>query len=171
MSDSIFCSFRGQEMKYSLCSQLPSRSLTWDFLGLLGHRIYNIWWLTRYCGFFFKPVGPCVKWLLLLTMELFWPFSLLNRFSLFFSQFVSPMCYSHIYSEKIVHLPHCYFVNDYKQVNIEIWFVHFHTKSCGQANIYSLLMPPEKSWCSRSWLPAQTIRLWATWRQIHICLF
>lgn len=32
-------------------------------------------------------------------------------------QFVSPMCYAHIYSEKLVHLPHCYFVNDYKQVN------------------------------------------------------
>lgn len=31
-------------------------------------------------------------------------------------QLVSPEEYSHIYSEKIVHLPHCYFVNDYKQV-------------------------------------------------------
>jgi hypothetical protein len=31
-------------------------------------------------------------------------------------QFVSPNCYAHIYSEKLVHLPHCYFVNDYKQV-------------------------------------------------------
>lgn len=33
-------------------------------------------------------------------------------------QFVSPLKYSHIYSEKLVHLPHCYFVNDYKQVCI-----------------------------------------------------
>ena len=33
-------------------------------------------------------------------------------------QFVSPSCYAHIYSEKLVHLPHCYFVNDYKQVHI-----------------------------------------------------
>jgi protein O-GlcNAc transferase len=32
-------------------------------------------------------------------------------------EFVSPTCYSHIYSEKLVHLPHCYFVNDYKQKN------------------------------------------------------
>jgi protein O-GlcNAc transferase len=31
-------------------------------------------------------------------------------------EFVSPSCYAHIYSEKLVHLPHCYFVNDYKQV-------------------------------------------------------
>ncbi|MCI28198.1 putative UDP-N-acetylglucosamine--peptide N-acetylglucosaminyltransferase SEC-like, partial [Trifolium medium] len=31
-------------------------------------------------------------------------------------EFVSPLQYAHIYSEKIVHLPHCYFVNDYKQV-------------------------------------------------------
>ncbi|TVU36056.1 hypothetical protein EJB05_17967 [Eragrostis curvula] len=28
---------------------------------------------------------------------------------------VSPLEYSHIYSENLVHLPHCYFVNDYKQ--------------------------------------------------------
>lgn len=32
-------------------------------------------------------------------------------------QFVSPLRYAHIYSEKLVHLPHCYFVNDYKQVS------------------------------------------------------
>ena len=32
------------------------------------------------------------------------------------SQFVSPSHFAHIYSEKLVHLPHCYFVNDYKQV-------------------------------------------------------
>ncbi|KAI3971963.1 hypothetical protein MKX01_030164 [Papaver californicum] len=31
-------------------------------------------------------------------------------------EFVSPTGYSHIYSEKLVHLPHCYFVNDYKPV-------------------------------------------------------
>ncbi|WVZ67695.1 hypothetical protein U9M48_016739 [Paspalum notatum var. saurae] len=31
-------------------------------------------------------------------------------------EFVSPLEYSHIYSEKLVHLPHCYFVNDYKQL-------------------------------------------------------
>lgn len=38
--------------------------------------------------------------------------------SYYFSlQFVSPLRYAHIYSEKIVHLPHCYFVNDYKQVS------------------------------------------------------
>ncbi|XP_022848769.1 probable UDP-N-acetylglucosamine--peptide N-acetylglucosaminyltransferase SEC [Olea europaea var. sylvestris] len=35
-------------------------------------------------------------------------------------EFVSPMRYSHIYSEKLVHLPHCYFVNDYKQKNRDV---------------------------------------------------
>ena len=29
-------------------------------------------------------------------------------------EFMSPLCYEHIYSEKLVHLPHYYFVNDYK---------------------------------------------------------
>jgi len=29
--------------------------------------------------------------------------------------FISPRHLSHIYSENLVHLPHCYFVNDYKQ--------------------------------------------------------
>lgn len=44
--------------------------------------------------------------------------ALLNLLNLFFCfQFVSPLRYAHIYSEKIVHLPHCYFVNDYKQVS------------------------------------------------------
>jgi predicted O-linked N-acetylglucosamine transferase (SPINDLY family) len=38
-------------------------------------------------------------------------------------QFVSPSSYAHIYSEKLVHLPHCYFVNDYKQVCL-------HASSC-----------------------------------------
>ncbi|GMH11397.1 hypothetical protein Nepgr_013238 [Nepenthes gracilis] len=32
-------------------------------------------------------------------------------------EFVSPSRFAHIYSEKLVHLPHCYFVNDYKQKN------------------------------------------------------
>ncbi|KAL6345170.1 hypothetical protein AAG906_013654 [Vitis piasezkii] len=35
-------------------------------------------------------------------------------------EFVSPLCYAHIYSEKLVHLPHCYFVNDYKQKNRDV---------------------------------------------------
>ncbi|XP_039030503.1 probable UDP-N-acetylglucosamine--peptide N-acetylglucosaminyltransferase SEC isoform X2 [Hibiscus syriacus] len=35
-------------------------------------------------------------------------------------EFVSPLQYSHIYSEKLVHLPHCYFVNDYKQKNRDV---------------------------------------------------
>uniref|UniRef100_A0A0E0CC33 protein O-GlcNAc transferase n=1 Tax=Oryza meridionalis TaxID=40149 RepID=A0A0E0CC33_9ORYZ len=35
-------------------------------------------------------------------------------------QFVSPLKFSHIYSEKLVHLPHCYFVNDYKQKNRDV---------------------------------------------------
>ncbi|KAJ0612395.1 putative protein O-GlcNAc transferase [Helianthus annuus] len=35
-------------------------------------------------------------------------------------EFVSPLKYSHIYSEKLVHVPHCYFVNDYKQKNLDV---------------------------------------------------
>ncbi|KAH7543355.1 hypothetical protein FEM48_Zijuj02G0175400 [Ziziphus jujuba var. spinosa] len=35
-------------------------------------------------------------------------------------EFVSPFRFSHIYSEKLVHLPHCYFVNDYKQKNRDV---------------------------------------------------
>ncbi|KAJ4762338.1 UDP-N-acetylglucosamine--peptide N-acetylglucosaminyltransferase 110 kDa subunit [Rhynchospora pubera] len=35
-------------------------------------------------------------------------------------EFVSPIKYAHIYSEKLVHLPHCYFVNDYKQANRDV---------------------------------------------------
>ncbi|GMH20261.1 hypothetical protein Nepgr_022102 [Nepenthes gracilis] len=35
-------------------------------------------------------------------------------------EFVSPTHLSHIYSEKLVHLPHCYFVNDYKQKNRDV---------------------------------------------------
>lgn len=35
-------------------------------------------------------------------------------------EFVSPTKFSHIYSETLVHLPHCYFVNDYKQKNRDV---------------------------------------------------
>ncbi|XP_057499292.1 probable UDP-N-acetylglucosamine--peptide N-acetylglucosaminyltransferase SEC isoform X2 [Actinidia eriantha] len=35
-------------------------------------------------------------------------------------EFVSPTQFSHIYSENLVHLPHCYFVNDYKQKNRDV---------------------------------------------------
>ncbi|CAN1233806.1 Probable UDP-N-acetylglucosamine--peptide N-acetylglucosaminyltransferase SEC, partial [Linum perenne] len=35
-------------------------------------------------------------------------------------EFVSPLQYARIYSEKLVHLPHCYFVNDYKQKNLDV---------------------------------------------------
>ncbi|KAG5588652.1 hypothetical protein H5410_049086 [Solanum commersonii] len=35
-------------------------------------------------------------------------------------EFVSPMKYAHFYSEKLLHLPHCYFVNDYKQINHDV---------------------------------------------------
>jgi protein O-GlcNAc transferase len=35
-------------------------------------------------------------------------------------ELVSPTRYAHIYSEKLVYLPHCYFVNDYKQVRLAI---------------------------------------------------
>ena len=47
-------------------------------------------------------------------------------------QFVSPSCYSHIYSEMLVHLPHCYFVNDYKQVKYIFLFKYYqkHSLQC-----------------------------------------
>ena len=35
-------------------------------------------------------------------------------------EFVSPLCYAHIYLEKLVHIPHYYFVNDYKQKNRDV---------------------------------------------------
>ncbi|KAK9201162.1 hypothetical protein WN944_016363 [Citrus x changshan-huyou] len=35
-------------------------------------------------------------------------------------QFVSPLRYAHIYSGKLVHVPHCCFVNDYKQINMDV---------------------------------------------------
>ncbi|PPS01368.1 hypothetical protein GOBAR_AA19296 [Gossypium barbadense] len=43
-------------------------------------------------------------------------------------EFVSPLCYAHIYSEKLVHLPHCYFVNDYKQKNRDVLDPHCQHK-------------------------------------------
>lgn len=36
-------------------------------------------------------------------------------------EFVSPTQFSRIYSEKLVHLPHSYFVNDYKQQNGDVF--------------------------------------------------
>ncbi|XP_024526762.1 probable UDP-N-acetylglucosamine--peptide N-acetylglucosaminyltransferase SEC [Selaginella moellendorffii] len=35
-------------------------------------------------------------------------------------ELVCPNEFAHIYSEKLVHLPHCYFVNDYKQKNRDV---------------------------------------------------
>ncbi|XP_021772726.1 probable UDP-N-acetylglucosamine--peptide N-acetylglucosaminyltransferase SEC isoform X2 [Chenopodium quinoa] len=43
-------------------------------------------------------------------------------------EFVSPFCSAHIYSEKLVHLPHCYFVNDYKQKNRDLLDPNCHPK-------------------------------------------
>ncbi|GMN25847.1 hypothetical protein TIFTF001_001078 [Ficus carica] len=43
-------------------------------------------------------------------------------------EFVSPLHLSHIYSEKLVHLPHCYFVNDYKQKNQDVLDPNFQHK-------------------------------------------
>ncbi|KVH97005.1 Tetratricopeptide-like helical [Cynara cardunculus var. scolymus] len=36
------------------------------------------------------------------------------------NEFVSSTWFSHLNSEKLVHLPHCYFVNDYKQKNLDV---------------------------------------------------
>ncbi|XP_052182661.1 probable UDP-N-acetylglucosamine--peptide N-acetylglucosaminyltransferase SEC isoform X2 [Diospyros lotus] len=43
-------------------------------------------------------------------------------------EFVSPLNFSHYYSEKLVHLPHCYFVNDYKQKNLDVLDTNCHHK-------------------------------------------
>lgn len=43
-------------------------------------------------------------------------------------EFVSPTHLSHIYSEKLVHMPHCYFVNDYKQKNQDVLDPACHPK-------------------------------------------
>ncbi|CAL5438589.1 unnamed protein product [Camellia sinensis] len=48
-------------------------------------------------------------------------------------KFVSPSCFSHIYSEKLVHLPHCYFVNDYKQMLLH--------KVCNLTKLFSQMLP------------------------------
>ncbi|KAH0687947.1 hypothetical protein KY290_020117 [Solanum tuberosum] len=45
-------------------------------------------------------------------------------------EFVSPMKYAHIYSEKLVHLPHCYFVNDYKQKYCDLLNSNCQSKRC-----------------------------------------
>ncbi|KAK4733365.1 hypothetical protein R3W88_007626 [Solanum pinnatisectum] len=45
-------------------------------------------------------------------------------------EFVSPMKYAHIYSEKLVHLPHCYFVNDYKQKYCDLLNSNCQPKRC-----------------------------------------
>jgi protein O-GlcNAc transferase len=56
-----------------------------------------------------RNTAGCYQANLLTHLHAFWIIATLL-------QFVSPLQYAHIYSEKIVHLPHCYFVNDYKQV-------------------------------------------------------
>ncbi|PHT54034.1 hypothetical protein CQW23_08496 [Capsicum baccatum] len=43
-------------------------------------------------------------------------------------KFVSPMKYAHFYSKKLVHLPHCYFVNDYKQENCDVLYPYCQPK-------------------------------------------
>lgn len=91
-------------MKYLPCSLLPSRFHTWDFREQQEHLIFNIWSLMRLEAGSSPLLIICyVSWSVIST--LFW-------------QFVSPTRCSHIYSEKLVHLPHCYFVNDYKQVSM-----------------------------------------------------
>lgn len=63
------------------------------------------------------------NWIRVFQISLEHLFSFQPYFSIYYDwllsftfQFVSPLQYAHIYSEKLVHLPHCYFVNDYKQV-------------------------------------------------------
>ena len=48
--------------------------------------------------------------------------------------FVSPARLSRIHSEKLVHLPHCYFVNDYKQKNQDVLDLVCQPKCSEQGN-------------------------------------
>jgi len=43
-------------------------------------------------------------------------------------EFFSPMRFAHVYSEKIVHMSYCYFVNDYKQKNQDVLDLNFQHK-------------------------------------------
>lgn len=97
-------------MKYLPCSLLPYRFHTWDFLELLVQPTYTIWSLMRFGTWRFHRLSV----LLCGTLYLIG----FNTSFLLWWQFVSPTHVSNIYSEKLVHLPHCYFVNDYKQVGI-----------------------------------------------------
>jgi hypothetical protein len=103
-------------MKYLPCSLLPFRFLTWDSPEPLGLIIFIIWSLMR-LETIFKVFHSTSDF----NFFLF-------KFSLRFPplQFVSPSHFSHIYSEKLVHLPHCYFVNDYKQVSHSYFWSLFY---------------------------------------------
>lgn len=105
-SDLLFQLCRGREMKYLPCSLPLFRFLTWDSLEPQGRVIFIIWSLMRFedWNIYFYLFKTLILSVWNLTL---WRLSL---------QFVSPSRFSHIYSEKLVHLPHCYFVNDYKQV-------------------------------------------------------
>lgn len=105
-SDLLFQLCRGREMKYLPCSLPLFRFLTWDSLEPQGRVIFIIWSPMRFedWNIYFYLFKTLILSVWNLTL---WRLSL---------QFVSPSRFSHIYSEKLVHLPHCYFVNDYKQV-------------------------------------------------------
>lgn len=110
------------------------------------------------------------------------------RFNNLLLQFVSPTKFSHIYSETLVHLPHCYFVNDYKQVRIlgsfflrfmlkfrlEIRFLNTFDVIFSKADLVIFYqcfhLHIEKPRCTGSSLPIQAIRLWIARGQIYICL-
>ena len=94
-------------MKYLPCSLLLSRFHTWGFLEQQEHLTFTTWSLMRLeienLYFTLTLSVTCIS--NCPSVTLLW-------------QFVSPTRFSHIYSENLVHLPHCYFVNDYKQVSI-----------------------------------------------------
>lgn len=126
-------------------------------------------------------------------------FFILNLNSLLW-QFVSPLKYSHIYSEKLVHLPYCYFVNDYKQVCIVSYHIYegkvtlkmphkikvmleyqtvmLHRKQLNWIKFALIVLyihnvdcfDIEKSRSSWSSLPTQTSRLWPAGGQIYFCM-
>lgn len=87
-------------------------------------------------------------------------------------QFVSPSRCSHIYSEKLVHLPHCYFVNDYKQVCDRIFLpscLYVLLSISGILLLFHIWFL-EKLWSFGSQVPIQEIQLWFTRRQIYFCM-
>lgn len=152
-------------MRSLQCSLLLSRFRIWGFLEPLELTIYIIWLQMRYFTYFPFPYDLDI-YIFLIHCSLFHlhsthifqlqiiccSFLSLILLLLYTWQFVSPTRYSHIYSEKLVHLPHCYFVNDYKQVSSwaqasEILILNFC--NCSPSQILMGFMPLSRKTVTR----------------------